>query len=392
MKLKKRWLLILIIPFLLALWSWHLWIMRHNQLVFEQKFSAEFERELLNNQVGPSQSISNSPQLIRILAIDGGGVRGIIPAHVLAYLEQKTHQPTAKLFDLIVPVSTGAILATGVATPNAQGQPKYSAKETITLYHEKASYIFYNTWYHRLLTLNGLIGPLYYESRLTDVYNEIYQDTRFDHLLTKEIVPVLLFDRRKLLLLNNWQGNAQHFKVKDIVTAATAAPGYFPLVLIKNPDTGHTLLVGDGSTYSNNPTLIAFNTGLALYPHARYLIVSLGTGDIMTPLDAQNAANWGLLEWGWKIWFVITNTQTHQLEQRIADLSTLPALSKRINYQRYNIPISFQHENFGDASQENLAYLDQKGEELVTTNKAALDRLADLLVQNSNSTKATKPA
>ena len=50
----------------------------------------------------------------RILAIDGGGIRGIIPAAALAALEEQ-HGPTAELFDLVVGTSTGGIIALGVA-------------------------------------------------------------------------------------------------------------------------------------------------------------------------------------------------------------------------------------------------------------------------------------
>ena len=48
---------------------------------------------------------------LRVLAIDGGGIRGLIPAHVLAYLEDRTGRPTCEMFDVIAGTSTGAILA-----------------------------------------------------------------------------------------------------------------------------------------------------------------------------------------------------------------------------------------------------------------------------------------
>ena len=45
---------------------------------------------------------------IRILSIDGGGIRGILPAMLLAWLERRTGQPVSKLFDIIAGTSTGA--------------------------------------------------------------------------------------------------------------------------------------------------------------------------------------------------------------------------------------------------------------------------------------------
>ena len=61
----------------------------------------------------------------RVLSIDGGGIRGIIPALVIAHLERKTGKPAGELFDLIVGTSTGGILALGLA--QMKGQPLLAA-------------------------------------------------------------------------------------------------------------------------------------------------------------------------------------------------------------------------------------------------------------------------
>src|SRR2546422_5276580 len=65
----------------------------------------------------------NVRQPIRILSIDGGGIRGIIPAMVLAELERRTGRPICKLFDLIAGTSTGGVLALALTKPDAAGKP-----------------------------------------------------------------------------------------------------------------------------------------------------------------------------------------------------------------------------------------------------------------------------
>ena len=57
--------------------------------------------------------------LLKILSIDGGGIRGIIPAMVLARIEDLTGKPISELFDLIAGTSTGGILALGLTRPGA---------------------------------------------------------------------------------------------------------------------------------------------------------------------------------------------------------------------------------------------------------------------------------
>ena len=65
----------------------------------------------------------------KILSIDGGGIRGIIPALILESLETKTGLPTAKFFDLVAGTSTGGILAMGLARPDDKDPsvPRYRA-------------------------------------------------------------------------------------------------------------------------------------------------------------------------------------------------------------------------------------------------------------------------
>ena len=55
---------------------------------------------------------------VRVLSIDGGGIRGVIPAAVLTEIERRTDRPAAELFDLIAGTSTGGIIALAPALPN----------------------------------------------------------------------------------------------------------------------------------------------------------------------------------------------------------------------------------------------------------------------------------
>ena len=81
-------------------------------------------------------------RLYKILAIDGGGIRGIIPATVLMEIERQTGKQIADLFDLIAGTSTGGILAVGLAKPGHDGRPEYAAADLRELYIQEATTIF----------------------------------------------------------------------------------------------------------------------------------------------------------------------------------------------------------------------------------------------------------
>ena len=73
----------------------------------------------------------------KALSIDGGGIRGIIPAMVLAEIEEHTGRPVAETFDLIAGTSTGGILALGLTMPGDGGEgPKCAAEDLISLYEK----------------------------------------------------------------------------------------------------------------------------------------------------------------------------------------------------------------------------------------------------------------
>ncbi|MDX1575124.1 MAG: patatin-like phospholipase family protein, partial [Kiloniellales bacterium] len=71
---------------------------------------------------------------VRVLSIDGGGIRGILAAMVLAELERRADKPIADLFDFIAGTFTGGLVALGLTVPGEDGQPRYSARQVMKLY------------------------------------------------------------------------------------------------------------------------------------------------------------------------------------------------------------------------------------------------------------------
>ena len=78
----------------------------------------------------------------RVLSLDGGGIRGIIPALVVDHLEREMGAPASELFDLIVGTSTGGILALGLSLQDQQGGSLLAAKRMVALYERHGAKIF----------------------------------------------------------------------------------------------------------------------------------------------------------------------------------------------------------------------------------------------------------
>jgi patatin-like phospholipase/acyl hydrolase len=101
--------------------------------------------------MAPAAAATKQDGELRILCIDGGGIRGLIPAKILEYLEAELQRiegsSTARLadyFDYIVGTSTGALVTTMLAAPDKDNRPLCTTKEIIDLYLEEGAAIFRN--------------------------------------------------------------------------------------------------------------------------------------------------------------------------------------------------------------------------------------------------------
>ncbi|HET9878174.1 MAG TPA: patatin-like phospholipase family protein [Candidatus Limnocylindria bacterium] len=212
----------------------------------------------------------------RILAIDGGGLRGLIPACLLAGLERATGRPARESFDFLAGTSTGAVLAAGLAA----GVP---AGELVRLYVEDAPRLFDGAWWRvipRVLTgsmydirrLNALIGErLPAEARgwrIDDVPNDIL------------ITAKGLRDGHQWYFVKDCPRNActtGALPFTDCVTASAAAPTYFAPWRVA----GIGELVDGGVGVAGNPVYQACVEAFEFtdrYDPRSTVIVSLGTG------------------------------------------------------------------------------------------------------------------
>ena len=109
--------------------------------------------------------------LLKVLAIDGGGIRGMSSRpRSSARSRTRTKTSICKLFDLIAGTSTGGILALGLVKPSAQDEelPEYKAADLAELYEKEGRRIFDRSLWHRIVALDNLIDEKYDAAGLED--------------------------------------------------------------------------------------------------------------------------------------------------------------------------------------------------------------------------------
>jgi hypothetical protein len=279
-----------------------------------------------DRQRAPSDRLPESFRF-RILAVDGGGIRGVIPALFLQELEallaqslsQRQDDPAqadvvarwagigapriADCFHLIAGTSTGGLLAAGLTTTGPDGRPKLTAADAANVYTTHGPAIFHRSLLQEIVSIEGLRSPKYPLKQLRTALEDpavlgdgLLKDARTDVLM-------LAYDAAipGLRSFTRWgapgAGDAAAVPAETMVQAAlatAAAPTYF------EPESlGHARLI-DGGVYAGNPVLAAVSMALRRTedPVPRdprdLFAVSLGTGAWSAPLDYGDG---GIIGW-----------------------------------------------------------------------------------------------
>lgn len=220
----------------------------------------------------------------RILCIDGGGIKGAMPAAFLACIEEATKKRVVDHFDLIAGTSTGGILALGLGL----GMP---AKELLGFYLDKGPGIFGQeifpgaSWFrravsrlrHKARSVAQLAVPKYRPAALRAALNEAFGERRLGDSQTRLVIPA--FDRQRCQvhifktahherLATDWTHSAV-----DVALATAAAPTYLPSHRLES---GISLL--DGGIWANNPTGLAVVEAIAIlgWDPSQLRVLSLG--------------------------------------------------------------------------------------------------------------------
>jgi patatin-like phospholipase/acyl hydrolase len=326
---------------------------------------------------------AEAPDLIKVLSIDGGGIKGIIPATVLAYIEQKTGQPTSALFDLIAGTSTGGILALGSTKPGPDGTPAYTAEEGIAFYVEEGPVVFSRPWYRKIPGWN-LIEERYPSGPIDEVLLEYFGDTRLKEALTDVIITSYDIEGRAPYFFKSRHAKdpdrpRDDFFMRDAARATAAAPTYFEPAKITVPGEPPYVALIDGGVYAINPAMCAYAEVRSLNPpEAQVLLVSLGTGENTEPLPYDEVKGWGEASWARPILDVTFDGNSDTVDFQLRQL--LPAVAGLPRYYRFQIRLEGASDAMDDASEENLEALQALGAKLVTDNQAALDELCSQLV------------
>lgn len=271
----------------------------------------------------------------QILALSGGGYRGLFSAHILAKLEEQAGRPIGECFDLIAGTSIGGIIAVGLAL----GKP---ASQIRDLFEQKGEEIFtrgeptWNPIINSWRFCRGVVMPKYDGSELRKAIEAVVGvDTLIGDAKTRLLVPTINMTKGSVQIFKT----AHHpnffldYKIKaaDVAMATSAAPTFFPLAKI-----GASYFT-DGGVVANAPDLCAIHEATHFLDTKPDDIKVLSIGTITTgfSLPTSLGANFGMWRWMRKQRLISTMFSSqqqlvdfmvsHQLSDRYVRMDTKPA-------------------------------------------------------------------
>lgn len=235
----------------------------------------------------------------RILSLDGGGIRGIFPAAILAELE-RGHlggKPIATCFDLIAGTSTGGILALGFGAG-------LTAADMLELYTRRGREVFPPATDGALGQLRAwargrwhLVSHLYDRDALTRLLTDTLGDRLFGDSTTRVCIPAFEGKHSEVFMFktpHHPDYKTDRFeRMVDVGLATSAAPTYFrPL-----EHGGYTLV--DGGIWANNPVMLAVIEAMTCFDISRdqIRVLTVGCGDERYVVSKSEITYGGILHW-----------------------------------------------------------------------------------------------
>jgi uncharacterized protein len=343
-----------------------------------QLFSEKIERlsKLIDNECSKSK--------VRILSLDGGGIRGYLEALFLEELEKRAKKPICQLFDLIVATSTGTIIAAGLTIPDKSesSKPAYTASDIVKMYVEKASDIFgekNGAWFR---------GPKYLDNSMIKLFEQKFGKTTLSNTLTPILLTKYNLTEKCGEVYSTFDAKINpsvNYLLPEVVRSCVGAPSYF------NPYMVGKKIIADGGLFANNPTLLGFIEAchhFEKWPHEIYQL-SLGTGVSPNIKSLEDYQNYSKLDWAGELLDVfLDGSSQHFMAKKLYDsLSHKHAKEGGMGYDRVQFTLKKEQLELDNISKKNFELLAEAAQNTIQQWDSRLNEIVKILTSEPEEKK-----
>lgn len=367
------------------------------------------QAQILIQEASPETMNTKARPKYKILSIDGGGIRGIIPALLLAEIERRTQKPIFTLFDLITGTSSGGILALGLTKPRLRSDAsdtlpvaEYSAEDLLQLFLEYGVEVFYEPLFQRLLgPLDDIfLQPKYPSESKEEILRQYFGTALLENNLKEVFVTSYDIEKRIPIFFTNKLEKEQiesknfgnlcgGYSLLNAALATTATPTYFAPHRVVNPhNSGIIYTLIDGGVFANNPAHLAIleaqisskrKAQKVLNPED-ILVVSLGTGSLTSVYPYKEVKNWGLWQWGRPLLNMMFDSNSKVVAGELEQLFEPSDREAKSFYYRFQTLLDSELEEIDNTKVQNTRHLQAIAHRLISNKSQQIDELCSLLL------------
>ena len=317
---------------------------------------------------------------IKILSIDGGGIRGYIPALILEKLSYLLEQKSGNgdlysVFDIIAGTSSGALTALGITTPTKTNEgvinkPKFSMSDIVNIYETCRTDIFPEKIIEKIAVLEQAFHGKYDSFSLENLLESLFGNCTMSDSLSSVLISGFDILSNKPVII----GEEDDFYMKDIARGSSAAPTFFEPAMIESISKDRQYCMVDGAMAANNPSMFAYTEARKKFPRAqKYIILSLGTGYSRDHYSYEQVKNWGFVEWilptnGTPIYSIMSRAQEGCVGMQLGQLPD-------VEYFRINPVLSRESMEIDNISFDNMKELKDAAIKVADENMSVLRKL-----------------
>ena len=324
---------------------------------------------------------------IRILSIDGGGLRGLIPVLILKEIEKRSGKRITDLFDLVAGTSTGGLIACGITVSDDGKTPMYTLSQIEDIYTKQGKDIFPKSNFIKslIMKVSSLKNPKYSATGLQNVLTGLLGQKRITDCIRPIFISSYDLNNNEAILFKS--RHAQNYPennalLVDVCRATSAAPTYLPAFDLNYENKQRVCI--DGGIYMNNPTVGAI-IELTKYgsedpyklPNLKLddiAVLSLGTGHYNSEIARHKVEGWGVLDWATRITDVMMQAVNQTTNYEALELTA------DANFLRINPLIEdARYAEMDDSSEEAMAYFADLVNKEVLGNSALMKQLDQFL-------------
>ena len=367
------------------------------------------QAQILIQEESPETMNTKARPKYKILSIDGGGIRGIIPALLLAEIERRTEKPIFTLFDLITGTSSGGILALGLTKPRLRSDAsdtlpvaEYTAEDLLQLFLEYGVELFYEPLFQRLLgPLDDIfLQPKYPSESKEEILRQYFGTALLENNLKEVFVTSYDIEKRIPIFFTNKLEKEQiesrnlgklcgGFSLLNAALATTATPTYFAPHRVVDPhNSGIIYTLIDGGVFANNPAHLAIleaqissqrKAQKVLNPED-ILVVSLGTGSLTSVYPYKEVKNWGLWQWGRPLLNMMFDSNSKVVAGELEQLFEPSDREAKSFYYRFQTLLDSELEEIDNTKVQNTRHLQAIAHRLISNKSQQIDELCSLLL------------